>query len=109
MATEYTWVIAALDCYPEHDGHADVVVTAHWRLNGTDGEHTAGVYGTQGFTLDEEVPFTPFENLTKDQVVGWVKDALGEETVAAHEENIAKQIADQANPPVVNPPLPWAE
>lgn len=107
MATEYTWVIAALECYPEHEGHSDVVFTAHWRLTGVDGEYTAGVYGSVGLTLDPDAPFTPFADLTQDQVVGWVKDALGEEQVAAYKANIDKQIADQANPPVVRPTLPW--
>jgi hypothetical protein len=34
---------------------------------------------------------------------------MGEEQVDALEANLAKQIADQANPPVVTPPLPWGE
>ena len=33
--------------------------------------------------------------------------ALGPEQVTAYEANVAQQIADQANPPVVTPPLPW--
>jgi len=39
--------------------------------------------------------------------IGWVQDALGEEQVASYEANVAQQIADQQDPPVVNPPLPW--
>lgn len=107
MTTTYNWTIAQLDCYPEYEGRTDVVFTAHWRCDGTDGEHTGGVYGSVGLTLDPDAPFTPFADLTEAQVVGWVKDALGEEQVAAYEANIDKQIADQINPPVVNPPLPW--
>lgn len=109
MATEYTWVIAALECYPEHEGKTDVVVTAHWRLTGVDGDHTGSVYGTVGLTLDPEADFTPFADLTEAMVIGWVKDALGEEAVAAYEANVAQQIADAMNPPVVTPALPWSE
>lgn len=108
MAITNTWTIAQLDCYPEYDGETGVVFTAHWRLTGVDGEHTGSVYGTVGLTLDPEAPFTPYADLTQDQVVGWVKDALGEEQVAAYEANIDKQIADQINPPVVTPALPWS-
>ena len=107
MPTTYTWTIAQLDCYPEHEGHTDVVFTVHWRLDGTDSEYTAGVYGSVGLTLDPESPFTPYAALTKDQVVGWVKDALGEEQVAQYEESIAKQIENEKKPPVITPPLPW--
>lgn len=107
MTTEYTWSIAQLDCYPEHEGHSDVVFTAHWRLTGVDGEYTGSVYGSIGLELDPEAEFTPFEELTKEQVIGWVEEKLGEEAVTGYKDSVAKQIADQANPPVVNPPVPW--
>jgi hypothetical protein len=58
-------------------------------------------------TIDPAVPFTPYADLTEAQVIGWVQDAMGEEVVAGYEANVAQQIADQINPPVVTPPLPW--
>lgn len=103
----YNWTIAQLDAHPEYEGHSDVVFTVHWCMDGTDGVYTAGVYGSVGLTLDPEAPFTPYAELTKEQVVGWVKGALGEEQVASYEENVANQIDNLANPPVVTPPLPW--
>jgi hypothetical protein len=108
MTISYNWTISQLDCYPEYEGHSDVVFVCHWRMDGTDGEYTAGVYGATSLTLDPETPFTPYASLTLPQVVGWVKDALGEEQVAAYEENVANQIAALVNPPVVTPALPWA-
>jgi hypothetical protein len=108
VTIKYNWTIAQLDCYPEYEGHKDVVFTAHWRMDGTDGEHTAGVYGTVELNLDPEAKFTPFEKLTQEQVVGWVEDALGEEQVKQYEESVANQIETLANPPVVSPPLPWS-
>ena len=105
------WNIVQLDCYPEKDGETDVVFTAHWNLTATEvvGEetYTGYVYGSVGVTLDAEAPFTPYAQLTKEQVVGWVKDALGEETVAAHEAAVLQQIEDQKNPKVVSFALPW--
>ena len=106
--TEINWNISQLDCYPEKDGETDVVFTAHWDLTATEGEYSGRVYGSVGLTLDAEAPFTPYNQLTKDQVIGWVKDAMGAETVAAHEAAVAQQIEDQINPKVVTPPLPWA-
>ena len=108
MATTYTWTINAMDCYPQHDGETDVVFTVHWTLNGTDGTYNGSVYGTVGVTYDASAPFTPYADLTQNQVVGWVEAALGAEQVASLEANIATQIAAQANPPVVTPPLPWS-
>lgn len=107
MSVTYTWNITALDCYPEQDGQTDVVFTVHWTLNGTDGTYNGSVYGSVGVTYTQGEPFTPYSDLTQSQVVGWVQAALGAEQVAAYEENVAQQIANQANPPVVQPPLPW--
>lgn len=105
--TEIKWNINALDCYPEYQGEKDCVFTAHWDLTATEGEYSGRVYGSVGLTLDAEAPFTPYNQLTKDQVIGWVKDAMGAETVAAHEANVLQQIENQKNPPVVSPKLPW--
>ena len=108
MAITNTWSVVAMDCYPELDGDTDVVFTVHWTLNGTDGTYNGSVYGSVGVTLDEGATFTPYEDLTETQVIGWVQDALGEEQVAAYEANVAQQISDQVDPPVVTPPLPWS-
>ena len=107
MAITNTWAVVQMDAYPEYEGETDVVFTVHWTLNGTDGTYAGSVYGSQGITLDPDAPFTPYASLTQAQVVGWVQDALGEEQVAAYEANVAQQIADQINPPVVHPALPW--
>ena len=102
-----TWGIVQLDAYPEKDGLTDVVFTVHWNLTGDDGEgHTGYAYGSVGVTLDEG-DYTPYAELTKEQVVGWVQDALGEEQVASLEAGIANQIEKQINPTVVTPPLPF--
>jgi len=108
MLITNTWAVVQMDCYPEYEGEADVVFAVHWRLDATDGTYSGSAYGSIGVSLDEGSNFTPYEDLTEEQVIGWVQDAMGEEQVDALEANLAKQIADQANPPVVAPPLPWA-
>lgn len=108
MATTYTWIVAQMDCYPEHEGQTDVVFNVHWRCNGVDGEHEALVYGSIGFEFDAEASFVPFADLTEETVIGWVKAAMGDEQVEAHEAAVAAQIEALVNPPVVTPDLPWA-
>lgn len=107
MAITNTWAVVQMDAYPEADGEQDVVFNVHWTLTGTDGTYNGSVYSSQGVSLDPTAPFTPYADLTQDQVIGWVQDAMGTEQVAAYEASVAQQIADQANPPVVTPPLPW--
>lgn len=108
MAVTNVWNVTQMDCYPEYEGETDVVFTVHWTLTSTESQYTGSVYGTVSVSLEAGSSFTPYADLTLDQVVGWVQDALGAEQVANYEANVAKQIENQINPPVVTPPLPWA-
>lgn len=78
------------------------VVTAHYVVTATDGELSASTYGTVGFTQESD-NFTPYDRLTKEQVISWVQDSLGKETV---ETSLAGQIEAQRNP-VQESGLPW--
>lgn len=78
------------------------IVTVHYTVNAADGAFTASAYGTVGYT-QEEGSYVPFEQLTESQVIGWVKDSLGQETV---ETALAAQIEAQKNP-AQKSGLPW--
>lgn len=103
--TTYNWTATRLECYPQSQGHNDVVFCVHWTCAGTSGEHTASVYSTCSVTLDPSVPFIPYNSLTLNTVLGWIW-ANGVDK-AATEATIQQQIDAQINPPVVTPPLPW--
>jgi len=107
MSITTTWVIEQMNCYPTAEGQTDVVFNVHWRANATDGTFYATVYGTVGVTYEAGLPYTPFADLTQDQVVGWVQRSMGPEQVASLEAGLATNIANQVNPPVVSPALPW--
>ena len=102
------WKIVSLECYPEYEGQENVVFTAHWNIAHEEDGFSGYAYGSAGLTLDPEAEFVAFADLTEAQIVGWVKDGLGEDQVAAYEASVTKQIDDQKNPPVVRPDLPWA-
>lgn len=108
MPNTYLWKITQLECYPEHDGKTDVVVNIGWARIATDGSNTVTIGGSQSVILDAEAPFTPFEQITEAQVIGWLEDAIGAEMLAAQEAALDQQINNQINPPVISLPLPWA-
>jgi len=108
MAITYNWSFPVLSAYPTYEGQSDVVFTIHWRLNGTDEDnHIGEVYGSIGVAYSESDSFVPFNELTKEIVQGWVEILLGEETVAAHKQNIANQIQEAVTPSQVNLTPPW--
>jgi hypothetical protein len=104
--TTFDWDISVLNAYPEAEGQTDVVFTVHWRLTGTDGTYSANVYSTCGVTYEAGTPYTPFAELTKEQVLGWVwASGVSKEGT----ENVVQQMIDnQINPPVVTLSPPWA-
>lgn len=103
--TTIVWTVNALDCYPHADGQADVVFTVHWTCAGTDGTYNASVYSTCGVPAPG-TSFTPYEDLTQDQVLGWCWDNGVNKD--ATEAAVEQQLNNQINPPVVTPPLPWS-
>ena len=108
MAT-FAWNVVQMNCYPEEGGNTDVVFTVHWTASGeqTSGDttYTGSSSGSVGVPLPEGT-FTPYADLTQEQVLGWVW-ANGVDKDAT-EAAIQTQIDNQINPPVVSPPLPWA-
>jgi len=106
MATTITWSISALDCYPQADNETDVVFNVHWTCSGTDGTYNGSVYSTCGVTYTAGSPYTPYSDLTQNQVLGWIW-ANGVDKTAT-EAAVAQQIQNQIDPPVITPELPWA-
>lgn len=94
----YEWNVVNM----ERKADNGFVVTVHYTVNAVDGEVTASTYGTVGYTQEAD-NFTPFEQLTKDQVVGWVQTSLDKDAV---ESSLASQI-DALKNPVQESGLPW--
>ena len=103
--TTITWNISVLNCLPQSAEGADYVVTAHWQCNGVDGDYNGSVYSTCSVPFQKDKSFTPYADLTLDQVLGWVwANGVDKDATEAAMEG---QIEAQKNPPVVSPPLPW--
>ena len=98
------WLIERLLTKPIEGSNPDVVITADWRCNGTDETYSGTCYGSCSFAPPSG-SFTPYEDLTQDQVLDWCY-ANGVDQ-AAIEANVTLQIENQINPPVVVLPLPW--
>jgi len=94
----YDWNCKTVDVHPQAEGETDVVYNVHWIVVGTKEDYSATSIGTQIVSVDPETEFIPFEDLTNEIVVEWVKEAMGEEQVQAIEDGIASQIAELENP-----------
>lgn len=109
MSATITWTVTTMDCYPQAEGETDVVFTVHWTCAGSqvanDQTYNASVYSTCGVPAPTGT-FTPYADLTQDQVLGWIW-ANGVDKDSA-ETAVQAQIDAQITPTVVQPALPWA-
>jgi hypothetical protein len=100
------WIIERLLVKPTEGSLTDVVITADWRCNGSQDNYSGTCYGSASFAPPTD-SFTPYEDLTEQQVLGWCFSNGVDQT--AIEANVSLQIENQINPPVIAPPLPWVE
>ena len=103
------WTIKSMSVMPVLEGQTDVVVSAQWNILGVDEGASYNLSGCQNFTLQQGDGFTPYNELTEAQVVQWVKDTMGENSVASMEAAVQGSLDAINNPPVepMIAPLPW--
>jgi len=106
MTTQFTTTINSMYTLPQVEGQTDVVVNALWTVTGVDGTYTAEIGGNTQFTLEQGASFTPYDQLTEAQVIGWIP----EQQITSAQQCVQGQIDSLISPPVSPSaqPLPWA-
>ena len=103
MSTTFSWNVANLERHTA-DG---VVFTVHYTVNAEDGTYSAGAYGSLGLEAPEPDSMIPFDSLTEEVVVGWVKNKFGDEKVAEIEAALQAQL-DEKHAPSKASGVPWS-
>jgi hypothetical protein len=103
------WTIEQMQCFPSLDGKQNVVYVVNWLLTATQDEHTVQIYNTANLEYAPGSPYTEYDKLTPEQVLGWVKNALGNDQVHAYEVEADELLAKKAAPQLVTNGLPWAK
>jgi len=99
--TVFTWKIANL----ERETADGFVFVAHYTVSAEDGTYSSGAYGSIGFERPENL--IPFADLQEEQIVQWVKEALGEEKVQGVLAALQNQL-DEQRAPTKAAGVPWA-
>ena len=98
MANTYSWRINALDAKIHENDLDNVIYTVHYTFIGQDDSEEpvmASSIGTLGVQYNPEEPFIQYDDLTKEDVVGWLEAGLDVETM---KQNIDNQIELKKNP-----------
>ena len=111
MAITYTWKVTGLKVKNLSENKENAVVQTYWEKIGTDENGNEGKFsGATPFTpdpTDTSGPFVPFEELTEENVLTWIKSIV----VSDYERHVNEKIKDQIDlkiNPVTEPSLPWA-
>lgn len=108
MEIIYKWDIPQMDTKPQEGNLMDVVVTVHWRRIGetlVDGIlYSAEAYNIFPCVTPSETDFTAYPDLTFEQVCGWLEAGID---MVVLDANIALEIDNQINPPIIILPNPW--
>lgn len=100
METTFQWKIANL----ERETADGFVFTAHYTIGAEDGTYTSSAYGSIG--LERPDTLIPFDSLTEEIVVGWVKEKFGDEKVAEIETALQAQL-DEKHASTKAAGVPW--
>jgi len=101
----FNWVISQLDSIPTLNGMDKVISVIHYRAQKQHAEDfTADTYGALSVDAPHESSFTPYDDVTKSMVEGWLEEGLDGEAIEA---NLDAQIENFLNPPIVAYPLPF--
>lgn len=101
MTTTFTWGISEL----ERETSDGFVFTAHYTINASDDAYSAGAYGSIGFERPESL--IPFDDLTEEQVIGWVKTALGGDEKVSEIQTALQNKLDEKRTPTKATGKPW--
>jgi hypothetical protein len=94
---QYNWKINALDAKIHENDKNNVIYTVHWSYIAKDesGDHQASSIGTISVEYNPDEPFIEYDDLTKEDVVGWLESELD---VDSMKQNLDNQIELQKKP-----------
>jgi len=87
-----------MDCYVDYDGLKDSIQNVHWVYEATDGTNTTSSIGVETLEAPSEEEFTPFDELSEDDVVAWLEAKMDLDSLKA---NLDDQLDKIANPVII--------
>lgn len=106
MATNFLWKVNSMSVMQTPE--PDFVVSVTWSVTAKHGSHSVTTSNVTDFVTPGD-PYTPYDALTEDMVLGWVKDQIGSDGVKQVENFLLSQISVMDTPPAAPEvvPLPW--
>lgn len=105
--TTFTTIIKSMQTIPDSRGKTNVVVVVQYEVIGVNGSYTTSIDSSSQIVLNQNGNFTPYEQLTETQVIGWIPVQIIAKCQAYVESQIQSMITPPVSPTAKN--LPWAQ
>lgn len=91
---EYLWKVSDFKTLSAKDECTCPVTDVYWRLQARDGVAFAETTGTTVLDVSALDPqtFKPINEVTKDDIIGWVRDSLGEAAIEQRKQDLAAKL-----------------
>ena len=109
MTIEFTTTITGMEAYPVKDGVPLYVFRVYWNYEGKDEKFSTAMQGSTDVPTSDPQSATPYDQLTQEQVMGWVQTYTPSWMWEEYTDKITAWITAQYTPATLNPPLPWSE
>lgn len=107
---EYVWKVTNM-ASANIASEPDVIIRVQWTLTGTEGEYSGVFIGVTPLSVTDVDPatFVPYDQLTQDLVLSWVKPlVMSNEVFWGHiNEKLILQIEAKKDGVKQDIPLPW--
>jgi hypothetical protein len=108
MDINYSFRITNIYCYPTYETLENLIFSVLWDYTGTDGTYSSNILGRTDIPYSPNSEYIPYENLTEEQVIGWVEQYTDSTVLEDAKALITSRIEEAAKPPsIINPKLPW--
>lgn len=105
---QYKWIINEINCVPKEGNLKNIVLNIFYVRTASENIENklifASISGIMSCSTPNETNFTPYENLTYEQICGWLESGLN---VSEIDSNLDSQIENIINPPIITLPLPF--
>ena len=107
MAIEYRWKFPTLGVTYSEGALANVISTSYYNLIAEEDGLSVYMPGSINLSAPNPAAFTPYDQVTPEQVQAWTEQALGQVKVQIYKEKLAVQLQQKKNPTSGPMPPPW--
>jgi hypothetical protein len=103
MNTTITWKVSGMESYRKFYIYDNVIFKAFWTCSGVQTYngtvYESKIYGSTNLLLDLNSPFISYDDLTENDVLGWIWYTIGDDLKNGYETSVDQMIYCQINPP----------